>query len=871
MLDTLRRIALSRRIYLEAFLLSSLSMGIAFIIFGLYPFGGKSLLTSDLAQQYIQIFSEYRNIMHGGQSIFFSWNAGMGLNFFGILSYCLLSPFNIITLVFPERFIVEAIALILIIKTGISGLTFTFYARSVLKANALTGLAFSLFYSMMSWSVLFYPNLMWHDALMVLPLVIYSVHRLIKNGRCWGLVASLTYIFVTQYYMSYIVILFAFFSFWAVAIGFHKLEEWKKTLLSFCKFLLCTLLALGISAVVLLPVIYSINDGTLLGSKLPELGFAFSPVRMPEMLFNGAFSGMTHNRFPNLYCGVITLILIPVYFANKRIEKKQKLVYAVFAGLMLLSMLLLPTNSMWQLFGGADTFLGRYTFVISFFLVAVACRGFMNLEGVEFKTCIITAIALAGYLFIAFFLSGDNLINGAAFAVSLIFIILSMVLLHSFSRYLSKIKLLHYLLIGLAFADVTANAAILLYRTDDAEGTKSRHEYVAVSQDYREATAAINAIDRNFYRMEKDFYWGLNDSLAGHYKGISHYSPNEGGALNEALARMGYQVESGRKQWVSNTGSTMASDALFSVKYKLSKGKLIYGYSPFFKTRNFDLLTNDDVLPLAYQVDMRLENNTLSERNPFLVQEKLISDMLGSGGAGRPRVFVSSDYTCTLDNADINMGKYDKCILKTINHNRASAVTMSIKVTRNDPFYLYIKPESKGSNAKLTINGEEVENVFKYESAFPYLLCTNGRGKEFQIRIEFEHELSFTPSFCYLNYQSLLDFVNKIKENTVTIEAEDLTRFYVETTAEKDKLLFTSVPYNSGWSITVNGKNAEITPLLNNAFIGVELEEGANHIEFSFTPPGVKTGTIITLISIIAASIAYIILKRKEMDKLIVN
>ena len=64
-------------------------------------------------------------------------------------------------------------------------------------------------------------------------------------------------------------------------------------------------------------------------------------------------------------------------------------------------------------------------------------------------------------------------------------------------------------------------------------------------------------------------------------------------------------------------------------------------------------------------------------------------------------------------------------------------------------------------------------------------------------------------------------------------------------------LLFTTIPYDEEWSIYVNGKETSYFPLLDGAFIGIDLEkEGENVIEMKFTPYGVKEGIILSLVGI---------------------
>ena len=71
---------------------------------GTYPFGPESFLTEDLKYQYIDFFTWYREVLTGDANIFYSFAQGMGSNTWGLFSYYLASPFNLIILLFDEAY-----------------------------------------------------------------------------------------------------------------------------------------------------------------------------------------------------------------------------------------------------------------------------------------------------------------------------------------------------------------------------------------------------------------------------------------------------------------------------------------------------------------------------------------------------------------------------------------------------------------------------------------------------------------------------------------------------------------------------------------------------------------------------------------------
>jgi hypothetical protein len=68
--------------------------------------------------------------------------------------------------------------------------------------------------------------------------------------------------------------------------------------------------------------------------------------------------------------------------------------------------------------------------------------------------------------------------------------------------------------------------------------------------------------------------------------------------------------------------------------------------------------------------------------------------------------------------------------------------------------------------------------------------------------------------------------------------------------AERPSMLVVSSKWLDGWTATVNGR---VVPVLraNSAVLGIPLESGTNRVELSFTPPGLRTGALVTSASAI--------------------
>lgn len=86
-----------------------------------------------------------------------------------------------------------------------------------------------------------------------------------------------------------------------------------------------------------------------------------------------------------------------------------------------------------------------------------------------------------------------------------------------------------------------------------------------------------------------------------------------------------------------------------------------------------------------------------------------------------------------------------------------------------------------------------------------------------------------------------------------------------ENNTDRDKLVFFSVPYESGWAATINNEQARIEKT-NIGFMAVRVPASKiSDIRFNYLSPGLKLGSIISLISVILFFV-YILISKK-LDK----
>src|SRR5699024_4337980 len=85
---------------------------------------------------------------------------------------------------------------------------------------------------------------------------------------------------------------------------------------------------------------------------------------------------------------------------------------------------------------------------------------------------------------------------------------------------------------------------------------------------------------------------------------------------------------------------------------------------------------------------------------------------------------------------------------------------------------------------------------------------------------------------------------------------------------EEPGVLVTTIPYEKGWNVTVNGEERDIVQA-NIGFIGVPLDSGNSEIVFSYQSPYLKSGGVLSLIGIFLLGLIQLIRKKNNPSLLI--
>ncbi|MEI8217334.1 MAG: YfhO family protein [Eubacteriales bacterium] len=825
--------------YILSFLIPGLILLLVLFTFGIYPFGKKSLLILDMYNQYVDYFACLRNIVLGDRSFLYSWGKTLGGNFIGFYSYYLSSPLSFLTLLFPEKNLTEAILTLTVLKVSLSGLTFSILLNFLFKKNDLTLVIFSSFYALMSFSVLYAQNIMWLDSLIWLPIIIIGVEKIIIGEKPIIYIISLSIMFISCYYLSYSIGIFTVI-YLIYRVFQSKIFDYKKIGKTFITFTWGTLLSIGLSSWLLLPTIYALKQGKISGAYiLPALEVKFNFYEMASRLFVGSYENINNLGMPNIYCGIFITVLAILFFLNVAIDKRDKILSGIVLAIFILSMTLNIPDIAWHGFQSPNWFPSRYSFMFCFFLILIAYKSWLNIHFIKVSN-IIGTIAITFIL--AFIIQQLNYKY-----LPIESIIVTYILLGSYIACLSRlsinIDLKKYIIIILLFltiGELYYNTNVMINGLDTQIGFKDRSVYTNFRDKMLPIIDKIQNQDKSFYRMEMNFYRSRNEAIAFGYKGVTNYTSIYQQSVNNFCGQIGLAKENTRTIY---NGATLWADSLLGIKYIMSKEPINGYYNPIYVKNDVTVYENPFALNLGFMIDSNSISQSYESLNPYSNQEKLILDMSKT----KAPCFTNVENVKVTSSNLVYTQVGDKLNFTKRKLQDPGVVYYTFPAPQNGPIYAFITSDVD-EGCKLYVNNVFITNIFDSEKNCSVFLGDFKNGEIVQAKFiqNMKTKIVNRTYFASLNILNLKNSIEILKQSEFRITNYSDTHIEGSVQVKDKNLFFTSIPFDKGWTIKVDGIKIE-PQIFDKTFICFSLKTGLHRISMDYISEGLVPGFIISL------------------------
>ena len=805
---------------LLSFFLSIVIFGIGMLFNKIYPFGKNILLMLDGYNQYPGFLNSFIQSIKFKQSIFYSFKALIGFNQYAAFVYYSFNFTNLLFLLFKAKHIVDFYTFIIILKIGLCSFTMNIFLNYIKKSKY--NFLFSICFALSSYNILYYLNFMWFDSIILLPLVILGVEKIFKENKYYYYVISLALSIISNFYIGYMICIFSLIYFIYKWIMYKCKKEYL------FKFIIYSLLTGLVCSFTLIPVILELlnGKGTLFANYTTEyfkfdLDFinVFYKLSIASLL-NGDLEYGT----PNVYVSIFIYLNVVLYFINKKINKKEKIICGSILCFFLLSMSFNLLDYFWQMMQMPIWYPVRYAFIFDFFLIYLAYKNFINYDKLSNKKIIFTLLVIISLMIIGFVTSG-NLIDKINIPAKLIYLGISIMFLiyYIFIENSKDFKNMIWLII---IIELSVNTFVTLKNNGNVNTIDD------FNNNYSYNSNIINKLKLDYFdKVSFENRTIKNNGLLFNYNDINYFSSlrnkNTIEYLNKALGIL--TLDDCNTTYYFNNPIV---NSLLGIKYYITKDSIDY-YELTNKYNDYNIYLNKDITSLGFItnnsiLDLKVDDDYITNLNNIV---KIVNN--------NDKDIISE---ISIKNKNINCSEFTCTINGTPGY-------INYEYTLNKDAFIYIQndyPNSKDkTNYTIKVNGEIVST----SSYYPILV-----KKKDKLEININPTEDFKDYYYHVyevDYSLYKEFINNINNEKLKItNYKSDANFTASITLDVDGVLYTNISNDNGFDVYVDNKKEEIIPILNGV-IGIKLKEGTHKIKFVYEVRGLKTGLIISSISLL--------------------
>lgn len=877
--------------------LATACIAVIYVIFSVFPFGSITVMRMDLYHQYGPLFAELYDRIVEHKSLLYSWNTGGGSSFLGNYLNYLSSPLSFLIFLFDKEDISYAITFIVAFKCILSATSFSYYLKKSFNKDNYFLSVFGILYAFSAYFLAYYWNVMWLDAMIMLPLIALGIEKIFKTGDIKLYTASLVILFFANYYMGYMCCIFAVLYFFVCFINTYsndgKLNEnavYKKKYSTKAlmnnvfinrgvKFAFASIIAALICAITLVPVFMILKNSSATSGTFPQTFKSYFDlldlITSHFALLETTIRSSGDNVLPNIYTGILTFILLPLFLVNNKIKLKEKATYVVLIIFFVFCFNNNCAEYIWHAFHFPNDLPYRYSYMYSFIIAVMGYKTILNFKGIKVKDIAYTGLAIISFVIICQKFLTNKMTNSTIYA-TIIFVALWCGFLFLLKNKNAQKKTVSFVLVTFILCETIISSIVGLPLNQDNKNYK---------ENYKTYTDAINYIDNKdsgFYRTELCYLNTRMDPAYYGYNGISVFSSMAYESYSQLQSSLGMQSNK-VNSYTYNT-QTPVYNMMFNIKYLIQTDVSLAPSSNLYKKiyttsdKKSNVYESKYNLPIAYCVNSKIDDWVTDEGNPFEIQSDFVKLATGYSNVFKPVEYNSTDFDAVSGDDVTENGTY--WLEKSNSSSNYGTETVSLSPTIDGNLYLYVKSSDLKT---ITVNSEKVSDITQsMEDAYILDLGYHNKGDEVLVSLDaskMESESTSFDFYCYTADDTVVkNMYNSLAGNSLNVESYSDTTIKGTVKAKENCYLYSSIPYDDGWSVYVDGKKAE-TFEIGGTLLAIELTPGQHKIEYKYFPVGFLYGIIISAVTVFGLCVFYIYNKsslklnksKRRKDKIIVE
>ncbi len=807
------------RMYFGAgFFLTALVAGIGFAALSIWPFGDKILLIIDSLHQYLPFYTDFHEKLVNSESFLYSFSGGLGYNFWSTYAYYMASPLNFLMAFIPTENVCDFMDLMILLKIGLCGGCFSWYLHKRDPKRKYLPVVFGMAYGLSNFVIGYYFNLMWLDSVAMLPLLMLGIERIVqgRDGRLFGL--ALFYGLWCNYYIGFMLCIFSCLYFLVRWISREAgAVTWKRVGKSCLSFGWYALLAGGMAALILIPAFLGLSSSeSMQGNTFPttvKFYESLGELLENQMAFLEPVNISSSQVGLNAYCGVFAVLLAALYLFDGRRKLRERLAHYGLCALLLLSFSLNILNYIWHGFHVQNGLPNRFSFLYIALLLVMAYDALGHLRSFRLPELLFSFAALAAFLIYRMRLPQQE-IETVVFYISLGLLLLYFGLL-LLGRYLKRIRypVFSGILSLVILAEISANAIYGIY----SDGSVTRSIYIADQKSYQALIEEQE--DDTFYRSEVDRQRMRNVTMFCGGNALVMFNSTMQESVTDFCDSLGIEARTNKNGYI---GVTKLINDVLGIRYLASPSKkapTMYQFAYLGEDGELALYENDNALSIGFMVKDDIMDWDIEAMEPLEVQNSFVELATGL------EPIFALDRTIDMEDGG----------------------TYGIRIPENKQVYLCIDTRVE----KIELTTPEYSKDFSDYTDHLYVINGTEEDDTAEFTVELKSGQSVVEAEVYTcandAYQEVID---KLSGSQLTDVKAEGNRVSGTLDAKEEGTLLLTIPYDTGWEITVDGQRTQAYTV-GEALTGIHLDAGTHEIKMKYTPPGLWVGSAVTLLCVI--------------------
>ncbi len=641
--------------------------------------------------------------------------------------------------------------------------------------------------------------------------------------------------------------------------------------LRFWRFCYASLIGGGMSAVVIMPAFISLMSTSGADDSFArDLASNFSFFQLfPRTLFSAAPS-MRGDSLPNVYCTVLALVLFVMYLTCGAIPVRKRIAWGGLVGIIGFSMSLNWLNFAWHGFHFPNDLPYRFSFLMSFAMLCVAVQMLDKLHELRVTSVCVSAIIIAALIFIEQQFGSEA--DFVMIFVSLAAVVIYSVIIGLHSAGVLRQSLCYALLAVLVFSEAAANATVEMVKLDSKEYYTERVNFV---DDFEVNRLAFDLIEsykegspnQMMYREELLPRKTCNDPSLFQYNGMTVFASSNRRSVTTLMGKLGYAVNGVNSYLYKNF--VPVSDSLLGLKY-IALGHSIAGHDQLIDAGAVSdssevysryIYQNTAALSKAFIVGRSIINWNWEDQNPFVVQNSLLNSAVGA-----PDVYnliylnssgtVYDELTGTYVNADTGTSVSEFNCTADISGTYFTCSRISDALTANFTAS-QVLPEGGQAYAYIDCRAAETISVaagstnVSVSPSEPYIVDLGylEPGTTVDTTIYTDMSCGGNIFIATLNKEVFNDAISVLQQGNLNVSEYKPHKITGTVTSSVNGMMFTSIPYDGGWKVLVDGEEVD-TFALGDGLLCFAVPSGTHTVTMKYFQSGLLPGLIITVLCI---------------------